>query len=134
MPRLRGLIVQRIRVVFGAVLVGVMVYPSASLAQDLVDGTWSGTMTPPNAGGEVALEYEVTHPEGKLAIVMASPMGWMPFSNIEFSDGMLRFTWQPGPVVECQLEPQVSGGYYGDCIDETGGTGQLRMVPPAQTE
>jgi len=134
MPHLRGLIVQRIRAVLGAVLVGVAAYPSASLAQDLVDGTWSGAMTPPNGGGEVALEYEVAHPEGKLAIVMASPMGRVPFSDIEFSNGMLRFTWQPGPMVECQLEPQDIGGYYGDCIDETGRTGHLRMVPPAQTE
>jgi hypothetical protein len=126
--------VQRIRAVLGAVLVGVLVYPSVSLAQDLVDGTWSGTMNPPNGGGEVALEYQVTHPDGKFAIVMVSPMGRMPFSDIEFSDGMLGFTWQPGPLVECQLEPQELGGYSGDCIDEAGGTGQLRMAPPAQTE
>ena len=111
-------------------LVTVLAYPSVGRAQDLLDGTWSGAMTQPGGNGEVYLEYQVTHPQGKLTVVMASPMGRLSFSDIEFSDGMLRFAWQPGPLVECRLAPQDGGGYYGDCVDETGATGQLRMVPP----
>lgn len=125
---------QRICAMLGAVLVAVLAYPSVARAQDLVDGTWSGTMTQPNARGPLPLEYQITHVDDDLAIVMVSPMGRMPFSDIEFSDGALRFSWQPGPLIECQLEPQDDGGYSGDCVDQDGGTGQLRMVPPVRAE
>ncbi len=118
----------------GAVLVAVLACPSEARAQDLVDGTWSGAMTQPNARGPLQLEYEITHDDDDLAIVMLSPMGRMPFSDIQFSDGVLRFTWQPGPLIECQLAPQDDGGYYGDCVDEDGGIGRLRMVPPVRAE
>ncbi len=125
---------QRVCAMAGAVLVAVLAYSSEARAQDLADGTWSGTMTQPNASRPLRLEYQVTHVDDDLVIVMLSPMGRMPFSDIEFSDGVLRFTWRPGPLIECQLEPQDDGGYYGDCVDEDGAKGQLRMVPPAGAE
>jgi len=125
---------ERICAMSGAVLVAVLACPSVARAQDLVNGTWSGAMTQPNASGPLPLEYEVSHVDDDLAIVMLSPMGRMPFSDIEFSAGILRFTWRPGPLIECQLEPQDDGGYFGDCVDEDGGTGRLRMVPPVRAE
>lgn len=125
---------QCIRATLGAVLVAVLAYPSVARAQELVDGTWSGTMTQPNAGKPLPLEYQVSHADDDLVIVMLTPMGRMPFSDIEFSDGVLRFTWQPGPLIECRLEPQDDGGYYGDCVAEDGAKGQLRMVPPVGAE
>ena len=112
--------------------VGFLVCPSLSSAQDdLVDGTWSGTMTQPGDGEALALEYHVTHQQGKLAIAIATPMGRFPFSDISFVGGALRFTWQPGPSIDCQLEPRHDHGYSGDCVDESGAAGQLLMVPPA---
>lgn len=133
-PCLGELAGQRICAMLGAALLAVLAYPSVARAQDLVDGTWSGTMTQPNARGPLSLEYEITHDDDGLAIVMVSPMGRMRFSGIEFSDGVLRFTWHPGPLVECQLEPQGDGGYSGDCVDQGGARGQLRMVPPVRAE
>ena len=125
---------QRIRAMLGAVLVAVLAYPSVTRAQDMVEGTWSGTMTQPDASRPLPLKYQVSRVDDDLVIVMLSPMGRMPFSDIEFSDGVLRFTWQSGPLIQCQLEPQDDGGYSGDCVAEDGAKGQLRMVPPAGVE
>jgi len=109
-----------------------LVRPSLSSAQDdLVDGTWSGTMTQPGDGEALTLEYHVTHQEGKLAVAIATPMGRFPFSDISFVGEAFLFTWQPGPSIYCRLEPLHDGGYSGDCVDESGAAGQLLMVPPA---
>ena len=115
------------------VLVGVAVLPATGSAQDLQDGMWSGTMTPPD-GTDVPITYQVSHPNAELAITFVSPMGNSSFSDIRFEDGVLLFSWSPGPLLECELEPQEKGGYYGDCIDDSGTTGQLRMTPPGDEE
>lgn len=99
-----------------------------------MDGTWSGTMTQPNDGEELALEYHVTHQDGNLAIEIVTPMGRFAFSDISFVGGALRFSWQPGPLIDCRLAPLDDGGFLGDCVDESGATGQLHMVPPAPAE
>ena len=112
-------------------LIGFLVHPSRSSAQDaLSDGTWSGTMTQPTDGQALAVEYHVAHREGKLSISIATPMGRFPLSDISLSGGVLHFTWQPGPSIDCQLQPQHDGGYLGTCVDESGANGQLQMVPP----
>lgn len=126
---------RRIFALLAIALVGLLVHPHPSSAQDgLVNGTWSGTMTQPKDGEVLAIEYHVTHHDGKLAIAIATPMGRFPFSDISLSGGVLRFTWQPGPLIDCQLEPQRDGGYLGDCVDQSGATGQLLMVPPAPVQ
>ena len=112
-------------------LMGFLVHPSRSTAQDgLSDGTWSGTMTQPADGQALAVEYHVAHRDGKLSIAIATPMGRFPFSDISLRGGVLHFTWQPGPSIDCQLQPQLGGGYLGTCVDESGASGQLLMVPP----
>ena len=100
-------------------------------AQDLADGTWTGSMHTPGAPKGIAVTYSVSHSDNQLRIAMATPMGSQSFKNVEFSDGWLTFTWTPGPAVRCRLEPQANGGFAGGCVDDTGGTGRLSMMPPA---
>jgi hypothetical protein len=110
-----------------------LVLPHQSSAQeDLVDGIWSGTMTQPADGPALTLEYHVTHHDGRLEISIATPMGRFPFSDVSLSGGALQFTWQPGPLIECQLESRHDGGYEGACVDGSGATGRLLMLPPNQ--
>ena len=99
-------------------------------AQELVPGTWTGAMMPPD-GGEVPLTYTVAHTDGALAITLVAPMGEFPFREIGFDNGALTFVLTPGTRLECALDPQEDGSYYGDCVDEEGDTGQMRMIPPA---
>ena len=119
----------RIGVLMIALTLSVLLTKSAT-AQDLADGTWTGSMMPPGSD-EAPVEYTVSHEDGQLAISILSAMGEFPFSDIGFEDGALTFTWTPGALIECALEPQEDGSYYGDCEDEDGGIGQLRMIPPA---
>ncbi len=48
---------------------------------------------------------------------------------IAYSRGSL-----PGPTLECALEPQEDGSYYGDCVDDDGEIGQLQMIPATGQE
>ncbi len=122
----------RIGILIIALTLGVL-GTTGAMAQDLADGTWTGSMMPPG-GDEAAVEYTVSHEDGQLAISLASPMGEFPFSDIGFEDGALTFAWTPGPTIECALEPQEDGSFYGDCEDEDGGIGQLRMIPPVEED
>lgn len=117
-------------VVLGLVACLVTALPATGAAQDMADGTWTGTMHSPGAPDGIAVTYQVSHSEGQLMIAIATPMGSQDFSDIEFSDGWMTFTWTPGPAVHCRLEPQAIGGYAGECVDDRGGTGQLSIMPP----
>jgi len=106
--------------------------PGTAAGQDLAHGTWTGTVTPPE-GTEVAVTYEVTHPDGKLTVLMKTPMGDFPFLGIGFDEGALLFGWKPGDTtLQCRLVPSDDGGYLGDCLDKEDRSGTVRMVPPGK--
>lgn len=103
-------------------------------AQQLVPGTWTGTMTPPN-GPAVDVTYEVAVANGAPSVVMRAEdiEGEMEFKDIEVEEGQMTFWWEPGVRVDCTLFANESGGFEGKCTDGTGpdGEGHLVMLPPA---
>lgn len=108
--------------------------PAAS-AQALEEGTWTGEMLPPGGDG-VDITYEVAMDGDALTIALIPPAGsgadaeQYEFSDIQIEDGNLVFWWQPGPRIDCELEPVEGGGYEGACIDPSGSEGILTMFPP----
>ena len=112
----------------------VTLVPAAS-AQSLDEGTWTGTMETPG-GDMVDLTYEVQKDGDSLMIALIPPEGAgadqdrYAFSDIRMEDGNLVFWWQPGPRVDCVLEPIEDGGYDGECSTEGGESGYLTMMPP----
>jgi hypothetical protein len=96
-------------------------------ATRLPAGTWTGTVTPP--GGQVFnVQYEVASTADSAAIVILGNGNRYPASSVRFESGSLRFSWQPGPTLECVLAPQPDGGFAGEC--GTPNPGRLVMIPP----
>lgn len=107
----------------------------AAFAQSLDEGMWTGTMETP--GGEVVdLRYEVKKDGEQLTIALLPPeevgadSDRYEFSDVRVEDGNLVFWWQPGPRVDCVLEPIDDGAYDGECSTADGDSGYLTMVPP----
>ena len=107
----------------------------AAIAQSLAEGKWTGTMETPD-GEVVDLTYEVKKDGDVLMIALLPPEGAgadsdrYEFSDVRMEDGNLVFWWQPGPRVDCVLEPVDDGAYDGECSIESGESGYLTMVPP----
>lgn len=105
--------------------------PDAS-AQDIESGTWSGTLVDPG-GQEIPVSFEVSTVSDSLSIDMSSPAFGnmkMPLSDITLSDASLTFSFQPGPVVNCELEKMANGSFEGVCDDASGEEGMITMKPP----
>jgi hypothetical protein len=106
-------------------------------AQSLEEGRWTGTMEAPD-GDVVDLTYEVKKDGDVLTIALLPPEGVgadadrYEFSDVRMEDGNLVFWWQPGPRVDCVLEPVDDGAYDGECSVENGESGFLTMVPPGE--
>jgi opacity protein-like surface antigen len=102
-------------------------------AQELMSGTWTGTMAPPGAAG-VPVTFDVGEAGGALSIVMRSAQveGEMPFKDVRIEGGELTFWWDPGVRVNCTLERTPNGSFEGPCAGESGpeGAGRITMVPP----
>jgi len=103
-------------------------------AQQLVPGTWTGTMTPPG-GAAIDVTFEVAQASGVPSVVMHAEdiEGEMEFRDVEVEEGQMTFWWEPGVRVDCTLFANDSGGFEGKCTDGTGpnGEGSLVMLPPA---
>ena len=97
----------------------------AAIAQSLAEGKWTGTMETPD-GEVVDLTYEVKKDGDVLMISLLPPEGAgadsdrYEFSDVRMEDGNLVFWWQPGPRVDCVLEPVDDGAYDGECSIESG--------------
>lgn len=104
----------------------------AATAQSLEEGIWTGTMIPPD-GGEVEISYEVKMDGDVLMIALLPPEGAdadrFEFNDLKLEDGNLIFWWEPGPRIDCVLEP-MEDGFEGECSDPSGETGILTMMPP----
>ncbi len=114
-------------------LLGVLAATPAA-AQQLVPGTWTGTMTPPG-GDAIDVTFEVGQANGMPSVVMRAEdiEGDMEFKDVEVEEGQMTFWWEPGVRVDCTLFANESGGFVGKCTDGTGpnGEGTLVMLPPA---
>lgn len=122
-------------VLMTALAVAALTVPPAAVAQSLDEGMWTGTMETP--GGEVVdLRYEVKKDGDALKIALLPPeevgadSDRYEFSDVRMEDGNLVFWWQPGPRVDCVLEPIEDGAYDGECSTADGDSGYLTMVPP----
>lgn len=117
--------------VFVAALAMLFALVPASLhAQKLAPGTWTGSILGPN-GESADISYEVKVENDSLKVTLNVPEGpSFPFINIRFEDSKLLFEWEPGVTVHCALAPTETGGYQGECTDDSGQTGTLVMVPP----
>ena len=99
-------------------------------AQTLNAGTWTGTITDP-AGEAIDVTYQVTTQGDTLHIDLLLPESPpVPFADITLQDGKLRFTWDVGQIITCELAPVETGGFSGPCTDPSGGSGIMVMVPP----
>ena len=104
--------------------------PSLLHAQTLAVGTWTGFIIPPGESS-TDMTYQVTIENDSLKVMMVVPDGpSFPFVRIRFEEKTLLFDWEPGVVVHCKLEPSDDGGYKGECVDDSGATGTMAMVPP----
>ena len=114
----------------GALAMLIMVIATPVRGQQLEPGTWTGTMSPPDASG-VPVNYTVAEVDGALS-VMISVMGESSrFSDVNLDGDELTFWWEPGPRVSCTLLRQDDGSFEGPCTDGTvGGDGKLVMRPP----
>lgn len=107
----------------------------AMSAQTLEEGMWTGTMIPPN-GPVLDISYEVKKDGDVITVALLPPEGAgasadrYEFSDVRFEDGNLVFWWEPGPRIDCVLEPMDGGEYEGECTDPNGDTGVLTMTPP----
>lgn len=102
-----------------------------SAAQELVHGTWTGTMTPPG-GRPFDVTYQVGLLDGVLAVTMQSILVQevIPFRDIHLAGDELTFWWEPGVRVDCTLRRTESGSFEGPCTAQGGGAGALTMIPP----
>ena len=103
-------------------------------AQELEQGTWTGTLTPP-PGGEVPVTFEVGGTDGVLSIVMSAPMVEPPmvFNDVKLDGDELTFWWAPDIRLDCRLLRREDGIFEGPCSDGSGpaGDGILKMLPPS---
>jgi hypothetical protein len=124
-----------IRTASGLVALAVLAMSGAAPAgaQELAQGTWTGTMTPPG-GAAIPVTYEVGESGGTLSVVMRSVEveGEMAFNDVQIVGSELTFWWEPGVRVDCTLLRTEAGSFEGSCSDGSGssGEGRLTMLPP----
>lgn len=102
-------------------------------AQQLPQGIWTGTMTPPG-GQAFNVSYEVGTRDGALVVAMMSIIVQevIRFQDVRLTGDELTFWWEPGIRVDCRLRRTESGSYEGPCTPGGGGpAGAITMVPPA---
>jgi hypothetical protein len=98
-------------------------------AQELEQGIWTGSMSPPGAEG-VPVTFRVGQMNGELSIVMNNiELGDMAFSEPRLDGDRLTFWWEPGTRVDCALERKADRSFEGVC-SAGNGEGAIMMVPP----
>lgn len=114
-----------------ALMVGPVRAHAQTPAATLQPGTWSGSSVGPDTE-VVKLVFDVTSSGDSISIVARTQgYGSYPFSNIRLVNDTLRFSFEPGPQVECVLPKEADGSFAGRCTaGETGETATLRMIPP----
>jgi hypothetical protein len=110
--------------------------PSAEAKREaatrLSTGMWAATITPPGGTSQDA-QMEIATTKDSATITIHGGGNQWPASAVRFENGALRFSWAPGPTVECALKPQSAGGFSGDCSDGSGGTGTITITPPKKS-
>lgn len=103
----------------------------------LPEGRWTGALTPMNHPEmENPIAYEVSHPEGKLAVSVISPSGSsVPTQNPRVDSDTLRFAFEEpeeGILLTCALAwtDRANAHFAGRCTDDNGKWARFTMIPP----
>jgi len=108
--------------------------PSTVSGQIMQAGTWTGSITPPNASSvQVTFDVSVAGDSTKIT-VKGTPAGDLPFNSVRVGADRLTFSFNVPETISCTLMLQQGGGYKGNCLDTDGGTGVIEMVPPPKDE
>ncbi|HSM16726.1 MAG TPA: hypothetical protein VK845_06985 [Gemmatimonadales bacterium] len=97
-------------------------------AQTLEAGSWFGSMQPPETPEPFRIDYEVSYDGDVMRIVALGGDNSLVLNEARFENGNLVYWFQPGPRVDCVLEPDGKDTYAGDCSDTDGGTGQMMIT------
>ena len=113
------------------VLAVVVAWAPALQAQALEEGRWVGRMMHPT-GDFMDLFLEVSTKGDALQIVMDVPsVRRFPLHDARYDEGVIRFWWEAGVLLECSIERQDDGIFLGACRDRQGGQGPLMVIPPS---
>lgn len=112
-----------------AALVPLLLAAAPRLHAQLAPGTWSGSITPPS-GQTMVVTYEVARLGDSLTARIIAPMGEFPLRSLRLEDTHLRFSWDAGREITCDLLARPDRGYAGECVDDSGRGGQMIMLPP----
>jgi hypothetical protein len=97
-------------------------------AQTLAAGPWFGSMQPPDVPEPFRISFEVSYDGDVLRIVAQGGDNSLELNEARFEDGNLVYWFQPGPRVDCVLEPDGTDTYVGDCSDSDGATGHMMIT------
>jgi hypothetical protein len=101
-------------------------------AQSIESGTWTGTITHPDAKTS-EVKYEVKIIGDTLSITMKSKTtGDLPFDQINLDKGKLSFSFITGALINCSLDLQNNGSYSGQCKGTDGTRWLITMIPPEE--
>ncbi|MGI9175040.1 MAG: hypothetical protein ACR2GR_06960 [Rhodothermales bacterium] len=119
-----------------ALTVLLIVCSAQTQAQDLQEGTWTGTLTPMNHPERATpLTYDVRHAGDSLTITFA--LSDLPDSvvtrDITLTADTLSFAFnepEADVLLRCALGRQEDQSYAGRCADAEGKWAAFTMVPP----
>ncbi|MDH3734062.1 MAG: hypothetical protein OEU54_11030 [Gemmatimonadota bacterium] len=101
-------------------------------AQELAEGTWTGSITTPDAAFDIQFEVAGEGEELAVTMIILEAGQEMPFETVELVDDMLTLGFVlPNVTVTCELAGNEDGSYAGECVGSDGEGGHMTMVPPA---
>jgi len=99
-------------------------------AQDIETGTWTGLMMPPGQEA-VDVTFDVSMESDSLTIsLIAGPAGILQLIDIEVKEDGLKFAFDAGTRILCDLKLKANDGYEGECAPEGQESGIIIMNPP----
>ena len=99
-------------------------------AQEIESGTWTGFVMPPN-DEKMDVTFEVAVESDTLRITLfQEQIGFLELTDIELSDNRLKFSFEAGAFLLCDLKLKANKGYEGECAPEGQDAGLMVMNPP----
>lgn len=120
----------------------ILLLPAAAAGQKplaMQPGTWTGSVTPPNAGQAYALQVEVTAAGDSVTAMMSiqdAPLPPFPLQEIKVTEeGKLVFGFDIEVHVLCTLAKAAEGpNWEGGCAAADGSSAPMVLTPPKPKE